>query len=155
MTPTKDCTESKIDESAHVLHLVTPQSQGKPLCGETSPDAAIGAYCEHLDEDGAWCREVFGKGGKTGKACEACLALYPSLLWGRARRLNDALILQAVLTVSPYPQTKRDEFDVQGFCISDDFVIKPEPIVVGQHVSHGKVALTLMAHIVPKKPGDM
>lgn len=61
------------------LHLVTRQSQGKPLCGTTSPDAEIGSYTEHLD-GGNWVREVFGHGGKQTAACERCLSLYPSVL---------------------------------------------------------------------------
>src|SRR5688572_16794199 len=110
--------------SKQILHLVTPQSQGRPLCGETSSDAEIGAYSEHLDEQGEWCREVFGKCGKTGKACDACLALYPSLLWGRPYRPNDGIDLQAVIRISPYPQTIREEFTLKGFCVSDDFVVE-------------------------------
>jgi len=138
-----------------VLHLVTPQSQGKPLCGEKSPDAAIGSYCEHIGDDGEWCRAVFGKSGKTGRACEACLVLYPSLLWGRPQRLEDALTLQTVLTISPYPQSMRDEFHVKGHCVSEDFIVEREPSVVGQYAKHGKVALTLLTHVVPKPPATL
>jgi len=66
-------------ELAKPHHLVTAESRGRPLCGEPSPDAAIGSYVEHLDEKGEFVREVFGKGGKPALACEQCLALYPSL----------------------------------------------------------------------------
>jgi hypothetical protein len=125
------------------------------LCGEKSPNAAIGAYSEHVGENGEWSREVFGKGGKTGQACEACLTLYPSLLWGRPRRLDDALTLQTVVTISPYPQGTRDEFQLKGYCVSEDFKVEPEPSVVGQHVQHGKVALTVLTHIVPKTPAEI
>jgi hypothetical protein len=104
---------------------------------------------------GEWRREVFGKGGKTGKACQACLTLYPSLLWGRSQRLDDALTLQTVLTISPYPQSVRDEFNVNGFCVSEDFMVEREPSVIGQYVRHGKVALTLLTHVVPKSPASV
>ncbi len=151
MTPTKKSKENEIEELATSLHLVTPQSKGKPLCGITAKDVVIGAYCEHLDESGGWCREVFGKTGKAGKACEVCLALYPSLLWGKPSSLSDFLNLHTVVTVSPYPQSLRDEFNVAGFCTNENFEIAPEPSVTGQRVMHGKVALTLMTHIVPRK----
>lgn len=141
------------DELGKLLHLVTPMSEGKPLCGETSPDAAIGSYTEHLDESGEWTREVFGRYGVTGRACAQCLALYPSLLWGRPHKLEDSLILQAVLQINPYPQHIRQEFVVQGFCVSDDYVIRPNPAVIGQHGMHGKVSLSINCHIDPKKPG--
>ena len=64
-----------------ILHLVTPYSNRKPLCGESSPAAAIGAYCEHLDEKGEWCREVFGKSGKTGRLVMLAL-LFIRLCYG-------------------------------------------------------------------------
>jgi hypothetical protein len=67
--------------------------------------------------------------------------------------LHDALSLQAVLSINPYPQTIREEFNVSAFCISDDFVMDPEPIITGQRVIYGRVALTLMARITPKPLG--
>ena len=68
-----------------VLHLVTPQSQGKPLCGESAPDAAIGTYCEQLD-GGRWIVEVRGKDGKAGNPCKICFSRYPSMLIRKPRR---------------------------------------------------------------------
>jgi hypothetical protein len=153
MTPTIDDRKTVRKATSRILHLVTPSSLGRPLCGEDSLDAEIGSYTEHLDDNGEWCREVFGQSGKTGKACEHCLALYPSLLWNRPKRLHDCLSLQAILSVTPYPQTIREEFKVSAFCVSDDFVMDPEPSVVGQRVIYGKVALTLMARITPKPLG--
>lgn len=70
----------EIEETATPLHLVTPQSQGKPLCGEQAPDAAIGVYVEHLDERGQFIREVWGHSGKPAVACGRCLTLCPSVL---------------------------------------------------------------------------
>jgi hypothetical protein len=153
MESTHVLSTADLVEAGTILHLVTPSSKGKPLCGVVSSDAAIGAYCEHLDDRGEWCREVFGKGGKTGIGCEHCLALYPSLLWGRPKRLHDSLELQAVLSIKPYPQTIREDFNIRATCVSDDFVMEPEPSVIGQRVIHGKVALTLMTRITPKPIG--
>src|SRR5262245_61562139 len=83
-------TTSKIDAEgpAPTLHLVTPSSQGYPLCGEPSPDALIGSYCEHLEGE-RWVREVFGKDGKAGKPCPTCLASYPSMLCRRPTANDD------------------------------------------------------------------
>jgi hypothetical protein len=70
-------------ELARPLHLATPLSAGKPLCGESSPNAAFGSYVEHLDTSGdevRWVCEVFGPGGKPARACERCLDAYPSEL---------------------------------------------------------------------------
>ena len=78
--PTTNRDRNKKEEAATTLHLVTAQSQGKPLCGEQAPDAAIGAYVEHLDERGQFIREVFGRGGKPALACGRCLNLCPSVL---------------------------------------------------------------------------
>lgn len=133
-----------------VLHLVTPQSHGKPLCGETSSDAAIGAYCEHLDEKGEWCREVFGKGGKAGTACQLCLSMHPSVLWEDPSHGGDSRTLHAVVAISPYPRNMRAEFKLTGFCVSEDYMVKPEPSVLGQHVESDGVALTLLTHVVPR-----
>ena len=66
-------------------------------------------------------------------------------------KLACELKLQVVLTISPYPQSTREEFTVQGRCISDDYEVEFEPTVIGQYVQHGKVALTLLVHIAPKK----
>lgn len=73
-------TTTDAEETARPFHLVTPRSQGKPLCGEQAPDAAIGAYVEHLNGDGVFVREVFGRDGKPETACARCLTLYPSVL---------------------------------------------------------------------------
>lgn len=67
------------------------------------------------------------------------------------RRLSDLLNLQVVLTISPYPQSMREEFTVTGRCISDEYEIEPDPTVIGQYPLHGKRALTLIVHIVPKQ----
>ena len=70
-------------DSTSLYHLATVASAGRPLCGETSPDAAIGAYVEHLDTSSdavQWVREVFDRDGKPVKGCAACLALYPTVL---------------------------------------------------------------------------
>src|SRR5436853_856624 len=89
MSPTKQTPKTDAIEPAQTLHLVTPKSQGKPLCGETSPDAAIGAYCEHLDDKGEWCREVLGKDGKPSKVCADCLSRYPSTLYRKSSTSED------------------------------------------------------------------
>ena len=65
---------------AKTHHLVTAESQGKPICGEASPEALIGSFVEHLDDKREFVREVFGKGGKPALACPHCLSLYPSLV---------------------------------------------------------------------------
>ena len=70
---------------------------------------------------------------------------------GEEKRLSEFLKLQVVLSISPYPESMRQEFAVDARCISDDYEIAFEPTVIGQHVRHGKVALTLLVHIVPKK----
>ena len=62
-----------------ILHLALPTSLGKTLCGESSPDAVIGTYTEHLDS-GQWIREVFDRSGRPGKPCDICLSLYPAVL---------------------------------------------------------------------------
>jgi hypothetical protein len=71
---------SVADELAKPHHLVTAESQGKPLCGEASPEALIGSFVEHLDDDQEFIREIFGRGGKPANPCQQCLSLYPSLL---------------------------------------------------------------------------
>src|SRR5262245_21426585 len=78
MTPTKISTKTDADDALAVLHLVTPQSRLKPLCGETSPDASIGACFEHLD-GGQWLRQITTIDGKPGKPCPVCIAKYPFL----------------------------------------------------------------------------
>ena len=80
MYTTRDADRNQSVSTIQTHHLVTPQSQGKPLCGEQAPDAAIGAYVEHLDERGQFIREVFGHGGKPALACRRCLTLCPSVL---------------------------------------------------------------------------
>jgi hypothetical protein len=77
--PTTNKTSTEADALTTTHHLVTAESRGRPLCGEASPDAAIGSFVEHLDENQEFVREVFGKGGKPATACQQCLALYPSL----------------------------------------------------------------------------
>jgi hypothetical protein len=62
------------------------------------------------------------------------------------------MTLQAIISISPYPQRLLEEFQIKGYCISDDYEIDPEPSVVGQYVHHGKVALTVITHVVPKPP---
>lgn len=68
---------AKVSNTPH--HLVTAESRGKPICGDASPDAAIGSYFEHLDDHSQFIREVYGRGRKPVKACSRCLALYPSI----------------------------------------------------------------------------
>jgi hypothetical protein len=63
-----------------IFHLVTKESRGRPLCGESSPSALIGSYVEHLDTSGdevRWVREVFGPNGKPVNACWRCFYTYP------------------------------------------------------------------------------
>ena len=50
------------------------------VIGANDFDAAIGAYVEHLNGDGVFVREVFGRDGKPETACARCLTLYPSVL---------------------------------------------------------------------------
>lgn len=74
---------AEIVELTSPFHLVNEASQGKPLCGEDSTDAKIGAYVEHLENsDGEvrWVRGVFGPNGKPVQGCEACLARYRPVL---------------------------------------------------------------------------
>lgn len=69
--------------AGQIFHLVSQETQGKPLCGAASSTALIGSYGEHLDTAGdevRWVREVFGPGGKPVRACERCLDAYPSEL---------------------------------------------------------------------------
>ena len=69
----------------------------------------------------------------------------------REEKLACELKLQVVLTIAPYPQSMREDFAVQGRCISDDYEVEFEPTVLGQYVQHGRVGLTLLVHIAPKK----
>ena len=149
MTPTKKDQATVARTSVTILHLVTPLSQGKPLCGQ-SGNVEIGSYCEHLS-DGEWAREVFGKDGKTGKACDACLTLYPSLLWSRPGNPDDFLNLQSIITIAPYPIGFRQDFVTKGVVMSEDFEMDGEPSVIGQRVINGKTALRISFHIVPKR----
>lgn len=80
MTSIETTSVCNADALVSPHHLVTAASQGRPLCGDSSRDAVIGAYVEHLDERGQFVREVFGKTGKPAKACVRCLTLYPSVL---------------------------------------------------------------------------
>lgn len=85
MTPTKTKhTDGKVEAAQRLFHLVDSTSKGKPICGETSPDALIGSYVEHLDEttpeNVRWVREVFDSDGKPVTACSHCVSLYPSVL---------------------------------------------------------------------------
>jgi hypothetical protein len=80
MKSTTKPNEIEAEAITAIHHLVTVESQGKPLCGATSPDAVIGSYVEHLDEKQEFAREVFGKDGKPAKACNRCLSLYPPVL---------------------------------------------------------------------------
>ena len=83
MNPSLNSQQARADEHANPLHLVHPSSRLKPLCGEASTDAVIGAYVEHLDLSiGAprWVRQVFDRNGKPTEGCAHCLALYPSVL---------------------------------------------------------------------------
>jgi hypothetical protein len=80
MTQIKKNQPSDVDDLTKLRHLVTAESRGKPICGEASPDALIGSYFEHLDDEREFVREVFGKDGKPATACQQCLALYPSLV---------------------------------------------------------------------------
>lgn len=73
-------TKPDAEEAAKPFHLVTPRSQGRPLCGEQAPNAEIGAYVEHLNGTGDFVREVFGRDGKPKMACMRCLTLFPSVL---------------------------------------------------------------------------
>ena len=68
-----------VAELAKLHHLVTAESRGKPLCGDASPDAAIGSFVEHLDDNKEFIREIFGQSGKPATACQECLTLYPLL----------------------------------------------------------------------------
>ena len=80
MRATVNTSSDEKEELARSFHIVTPQSRGKPLCGEQDTDAEIGAYVEHLNGSGDFVREVFGKAGKPETACARCLTLYPSVL---------------------------------------------------------------------------
>lgn len=75
-----------------------------------------------------------------------------SVAMDEKKRLSEFLNLQVVLTISPYPESMREEFTVDTRCISDDYEVEFEPTVIGQYVRHGKVALTLLVRITPKKP---
>ena len=82
-------TKERISESFTTLHLVTPQSSGRPLCGEKDPDAQVGAYAEHLDDKGERRCVVLGKDGTPGEACADCLARYSSTLYLKSMRNED------------------------------------------------------------------
>lgn len=62
---------------------------------------------------------------------------------------SEKLLLQTILSIWPYPQTGREDFQISGNCISQDYIVYPHPSVTGQRIIHGRVALTIMAHIVP------
>ena len=147
MTTTKEPSRIEADEPVKFYHLVHPRMPNGPLCGDRSLDAALGSLSEHLDDKGQFIRQVFSD-GRPVKGCERCLRNFPTL--GDATRLYHFLDLQVVIRISPYPKSNQDEFIVQARCISDEYVIEPEPTVIGQHSSGGKVALTLLTHIVPK-----
>jgi hypothetical protein len=85
MPSTKINQEIAKPSSVGVLHLPTRKADGKPVCGEPSPDAEIGSYCERLDGD-QWIAEVIGKDREVGKPCAICLSLY-----------NDALVRKRAL----------------------------------------------------------
>lgn len=89
-------------------------------------------------------RQLFLAGGQISNGS--------SVAMDEDKRLSEFLKLQVVLTISPYPESMREEFTVDTRCISDDYEVEFEPTVIGQYVRHGKVALTLLVRITPKKP---
>lgn len=106
------------EELARPHHLVTPQSHGKPLCGEPSPEAAIGSFVEHLDDKQEFVREVFGRDGKPVTACQACLALYPLVL--------------------TYHRDEREPKRITPFNLRVNVAFMPDPNFSGYRVSaHG------------------
>ena len=74
--------EAKTAKPLH--HLVHATSKGRPLCGDSSIDALIGSYVEHLDTTSPgnvkWVREVFGAVGEPVEPCPFCISLYPPAL---------------------------------------------------------------------------
>lgn len=67
-----------------------------------------------------------------------------------SKQVRDLLKFQLIVSVSPYPQGMREDFDVTGKCVSGDYIINPDPTVIGQYLIRGKVAMTILVHIVPK-----
>jgi hypothetical protein len=150
MKSTPDDPKNLIVPPVAVYHLVTRRSALKPLCGLDSPDAKIGSFWERLDERFEhWIRDVLDENGEIARGCDDCLRRHPSLSW-EPHELYNYLNLQAVITISPYPRSMKDEFIVKGHCIGDEFAIEPTPTVTGQYPKDGKVALTLVTHIIPK-----
>ncbi len=144
MSPTDESSNDKNVEPTVILHLVTPSSQGKPLCGETSPDAQIGAYTEHLDDRGEWSREVFGRNGKQGPPCQVCLSLYPSMFCG------DANNLRVLTEIAPSPRNHVLNYQLKATCLSPDFVIRS---LYRSSSDYGdKVAITFSTTVERRKP---
>jgi len=124
MTPTKNKSIHVADELGKVHHLATAESRGKPLCGESSPDAAIGSYVEHLDERGEFIVEVIGKDRKPATACQQCLSLYPTLskLSRDDRALQRITPFNLLINVALTPNISLSGYDINahGIAAIDD-----------------------------------
>lgn len=58
--------------------------------------------------------------------------------------------LHVVLAILPMPSNMREEFEVTAKVLRSDYVVHPSPVVIGQYMAHGQIALSLNVRIVPK-----